>query len=269
MPDSGTPDRSRRHDVPMKNALLRLTAAVLALAALVFPGFGVPDLLVTWDRGWQVVLEAGWGLFMTALVAGPLLTIAVAPGRSAPAAVQLWVVSGSLLVASALEADPRAAALGAGLALCVGAVTLPGAVRPRLSREVRLHLPVLLVATLGAVPWLRYAAGQVAADRRGRHGGDGADITVGVDHHAVQAALAIALVLLPLLAALWEPGRRYVATCVAGASAYLALVAWAHPGTPAAIPPPWAALALAWSVALAVTGWSSRSRRLVDVPDPS
>lgn len=252
--------------MPVKSLLVRLVAGVLAVAALVFPGFGIPDLLVTWDPAWQVVLEAGWGLFMTILVAAALLTVVVAPGRAAPALVQLWVAAGCVLVAAALGTDAHAALLGLGLVACGTMVSLSRAVRPWLPREVRLDVPLLAVAAVGAVPWLRYAAGEASADRQRL---DGADITVGVDHHAVQAALAIAFVVLPLLAATWEAGRRYLTTCVAVASAYLGLVALAHPVTPAAIGPVWSALAMAWPIALLVAGWTARGRAAVEAPDPA
>ncbi len=250
--------------MPLRTLLLRLVAAVLAVAALVFPGFGIPDLLVTWDPDWQVVLEAGWGLFMTVLVAASLLTVVVAPRRAAPALVQLWVAAGCVLVAAALGTDAHAAVLGLGLVACAAVVSLPRAVRPWLPREVRLDVPLLVAAGLGAVPWLRYAADEGRADRQ-RLGG--ADITVGVDHHAVQSALAIAFVVLPLLAATWEVGRRYLTTCVAVGSAYLALVALTHPVTPAAIARTWSALAMAWAFALLVTGWTARSRTAVEAAD--
>jgi len=252
--------------VPVKTLLLRLVAAVLAAAALVFPGFGIPDLLVTWDPDWQVVLEAGWGLFMTVLVAAALLTVAVAPGRAAPALAQLWVAAGCVLAAAALGTDTHAAVLGLGLVACAAAVSLPRAVRPWLPRGSGLAVPLLVVAAVGAVPWLGYAAGEASADRQRA---DWADITVGVDHHAVQTALAIAFVVLTLLAAAWEAGRRYLTTCVAVASAYLGLVALTHPVTPAAIGPAWSALVMAWALAVLVSGWTARGRAAVEAPDPA
>lgn len=248
----------------VRNVLLRLLAAVLAAAALVFPGFGVPDLLVTWDPAWQVVLEAGWGVFMTVLVAVPLLTIAVAPGRAGPALAQLWVCVGCVLAASVLAADPPATVLGLGLAACTGLVTLLGGKRPSSWRGAP-DAPLLVVALLGAVPWLGYAVAEARADRQHL---DGADITVGVDHHALQAALALALVVLPLLAAVRGPGRRYLTTCVAAAASYLAVVALAHPSTPGGIGRTWSPLALGWCVALLLAGWAAERRFRTTAPTP-
>ena len=50
--------------------LLRVLAGVFALSWLGLPGFGLIDLSVTLspDPSWQGVLEAGWGLYMTAFV---------------------------------------------------------------------------------------------------------------------------------------------------------------------------------------------------------
>jgi hypothetical protein len=69
----------------------RVLAAFFALTWLVLPGFGLIDLSVTWDTDWHVVLEAGWGVFMTVLVGGSFLAATVAPYRTAPAEAVLLV----------------------------------------------------------------------------------------------------------------------------------------------------------------------------------
>ena len=66
----------------MRLLAVRVLAVLCALTWLVLPGFGVIDLSVTWDPGWPVVLEASWGVFMTVLVGGSFLAVAVRGARS-------------------------------------------------------------------------------------------------------------------------------------------------------------------------------------------
>jgi hypothetical protein len=67
----------------------RVLAVLFALTWLIVPGFGLIDLSVTWDPDWPVVLEASWGVFMTVLVGGSFLALALRPTRSAPALATL------------------------------------------------------------------------------------------------------------------------------------------------------------------------------------
>ena len=82
--------------------MARVLAVLCALTWLIFPGFGLIDLLVSWDADWPVVLEAGWGVVMTVLVGGSFLALAVRPHRSAPATVVLGVALAALVVSAAL-----------------------------------------------------------------------------------------------------------------------------------------------------------------------
>src|SRR5688500_18393934 len=81
--------------------MVRVLAVLFALTWLVFPGFGLIDLSVTWDPDWPVVLEATWGVFMTVLVGGAFLAAAVAPSRTAPAQATVLVTLAAWLVAVA------------------------------------------------------------------------------------------------------------------------------------------------------------------------
>ena len=62
--------------------MVRALAVLFALTWLVLPGFGLIDLSVTWDPDWPVVLEASWGVFMTVLVGGSFLAVALRPSRA-------------------------------------------------------------------------------------------------------------------------------------------------------------------------------------------
>jgi hypothetical protein len=107
--------------------------------------------------------------------------------------------------------------------------------------------PFLAVALAGAVPWAAYAAAMAEAARAGVP----LDVTVGIDHSVVQSALAVALVFLPVVAALVPPARRALGTAAGLGAAYLGLVSLAEPGYAAGLPTVWSALALGWGLTVA------------------
>jgi peptidoglycan/LPS O-acetylase OafA/YrhL len=78
------------------------------------------------------------------------------------------------------------------------------------------------------------------------------DVTMGVDHYAVQGALAVALPALAVLAACWPRGRRFLGIAVGLSAGYLGLVSFAFPATWAGLPPLGSALCMAWGAAVAV-----------------
>jgi hypothetical protein len=231
---------------------LRVVAVVCALGWLVWPGFGVPDLLVSWSPDWPVALEAGWGLFSAVVLAVAFLAIAVRPRRAAPALVQVWTAAAALAVAVPAGGELPAVPL-AGLLLAEAAVVtalvqlLPGRERVRPLAPVP-WVPLLAVALCGAVGWVAYAVAECAAAR----GGARVDVTVGVDHSVVQGALALTLAALAVVAAVWPRGRRFLGLVAGLAGGYLGLVSLASPGTPAGAGPVWSVLAAAWGVAVTV-----------------
>jgi hypothetical protein len=228
----------------------RFIAVLFALTWLVFPGFGLIDLSVTWDRDWPVVLEASWGVFMTVLVGGSLLALAVRPARAAPAAATLLVALVSMLVAAA--AGLEWPLLGYVAFLAAQLAALAALLRPR--EPVRfawgLSVPLLVAAAPGVVPWLLHAERVLAANRNDA-GVIIGDVTMGVDHYAVQGALALALPALALLAAWWPRGRRFLGISVGLCAGYLGLVSYAFPGTWAGLTPLQSALCMAWAAAVA------------------
>ena len=78
------------------------------------------------------------------------------------------------------------------------------------------------------------------------------ELTMGVDHHAVQGALAVALVALSPAAAVWPRGRRHLGLATGICAGYLGLVSFAFPATWAGFSPSWSALCMAWGAAVAV-----------------
>jgi hypothetical protein len=240
-----------RDHAPVRLLAVRLLAVLCALTWLVLPGFGLIDLSVTWDPDWPVVLEASWGVFMTVLVGGSFLAIAVRPTRAAPATTTLLVSLATWLVAAAAGLEWPLLGYVALLALQLPLVLLVPD-RERL-RPVAWSVsrPLLVLAALGIVPWLVHAERMFASNRRNAGVLIG-DVTMGVDHYAVQGALALALVVLSLVAACWPRGRRYLGTSVGLCAGYVGLVSFAFPVTWAGLSPLWSVLAMTWGGAIAV-----------------
>jgi hypothetical protein len=234
----------------VRTVLARVLAVFFALTWLVFPGFGLIDLSVSWDEDWPVVLEASWGVTMTVLVGGSFLAVAARPARTAAAEAVLLVVLATWLGSAAGGLEWQLLGYAALLVVQGGVLRAQLPTRESLQPVRWSVAPALLaVAALGVVPWLVHAADVLAGNRRGAGVAIG-DVTNGVDHHAVQGALALALVALPLLAACWPRGRRFLGSGAALCAGYVGLVSWAFPGEWAGFSPTWSVLCLAWAAAL-------------------
>jgi hypothetical protein len=235
---------------------VRLLAALFALTWFVFPGFGLIDLSVTWDPDWPVVLEASWGVFMTVLVGGSFLAVAVAPHRTVPAEATVLVTLTVWLVAGLewpLLGYVGVLVVEAGLV----AALLPARERLR-PLAVSVSRPLLAVAALGVVPWLVHAVGMFADNRRDAGVAIG-DVTMGVDHYSVQGALALALPALALLAAVWPRGRRYLGLGVGLCAGHVGVVSYAFPTSWGGFEPVWSVLCVAWAAAVALVSALPRS----------
>ena len=68
----------------MSGFAARALSGLFAVSWLVLPGFGLIDLSVTWNADWPQVLEAGWGLFATVIVAAAFVLFAVWPRTAMP-----------------------------------------------------------------------------------------------------------------------------------------------------------------------------------------
>jgi hypothetical protein len=231
----------------MRSVGLRVLAGLFAAAWLAPPGFGLVDLAVTWSPDWPQVLEAGWGLFFTFLVGAPFVLVAIRPPLSTSAVEQLAVATAALAVSAVAAAEMP-------LLWFVTALVVQTAVVGRLARPARavapaagVSAPLLLLGAAGAVPWLVYALDMWSFNRAERFD---ADITMGIDHYAVQGALGLALAAMPLLAALRVEARPFVAVCAGVAGAYLGLVSLAWPEAAGGLGRAGSAAALAWGLAL-------------------
>jgi hypothetical protein len=234
---------------------LRVLVAAFALSWLVLPGFGLIDLLVTWSASWPEVLEAGWGLFFTVLVAAPFVLVAVKPPVARPAIVQLAVATLALAISAVAAREARLGVFVAALVIetLLAAVLVP---RPLESLTVGVSRPLLALGGLGAVPWLLYAWHMWGLDRENRID---SDVTVGIDHYSVQGAVGVALALLPPLAALRPGLRPFVPVCAGLVAAYLGIVSAAWSGAAGSLGGAWSYAAIGWGLALVGLAWTQRS----------
>ncbi len=240
----------------MRVIALRSLAGLFALSWLVLPGFGLIDLSVTWDSDWPQVLEAGWGLFFTVLVGVAFWLVAIRPRVSTPAVAQLFVAAGALTVSAVLAREPRLLALSVAVALET-AIVMRVPQRVRLDRSElasQVSKPLLLIASLGAVPWVVYAFRMCSLNRQER--GD-SDVTLGIDHYSVQGAVGLAIAALAVITAVWPGGRRFVGCCTGVVSAYLGLVSFAWPDAAGGFGRAWSAAAIVWGIAFVALALAS------------
>jgi hypothetical protein len=236
-----------------------LIRALLVLCTLTWwglPGFGVIDLTVTWDPEWPVMLEAGWGVLFTVGVGLPFLVTAVRPNLARAALAQLYVVTAALVVGVVAGLEPQSwwfffmLLLEVPLIIAIAPSTHPQRDRP--------HVALLTLAVLAAPAALLYAWEMAAKNRLSL---PSADKTVEVDHYAVQAALALALLALPAVAALWPETRRLLGTSTAAMAAYLGLVSYNWPGAVGGFSTGWSLAVMVWAGAVLVATWWPRRRR--------
>ena len=251
---------------PALNALLRVLLVLCTLTWWVLPGMGLVDLSVTWDPDWPVMLEAGWGLLFTIGLGLPFLVAAARPRLARASLLQLYVVTAGLLVAVAAGLEPQAWWIFLGLALeipLVHAVALPtsNATVPatRTTRDPGPWIPRLILLTLAVVSAPIALAYAWDMSRMNRLSQLTSDITNGVDHYAVQAALAITLVALPAVAAWAATARGLLGTSAALMAAYLGVVSYNWPGVAAGFGAGWSLAVVGWALAvLAASWWPSR-----------
>ena len=248
----------------MPPLVVRPVAALLALWWWI-PFFGVIDLTVTWDPEWQVVLEAGWGLFFTFVVGLPFVLVAVRPRETPAAVVQLVVGTGVLAAAAVVSLEWQALVVASVLALATALVAALRGRPPLRPWTTGVDAPLLALAAISSVPWSVYAWQMAAANRQQL---PDADITNSVDHYSVQAAFALAMVALTAAAALRSSGRRLHGTTVAVCAIYLGLVSYSWPGTTAGFGAWWSVLTMVWGGAVGVAAWWPRSAP-TEEPQPS
>jgi len=220
---------------------------LFAFGWIVLPGFGAIDLSVTWDPDWEQVLEAGWGLYFTAIVGLPFVVMAVRPQASRACVVQLAVAAGVLAVSAVVAREIGALVLAAALVLETAMVTWLARRDWPPDRDAEVSRPLAVLAAVGTVPWLVYALDMWALNRRNLLD---ADITNSIDHYAVQGGVGLALVVLPALAAVRPGLRPLVPACTGVVSAYLGLVSYAWPEAAGGFSRAWSVAAMVWGALL-------------------
>ena len=238
--------------------LVRMLAALFAASWVVFPGFGVIDLSVTWSSEWPQVLEAGWGLFFTVLVGAAFVSVAIRPRSAGPPVAQLAVSSLTLAVSVVAGRETPLAWVAVLLALETLVVSwLAGSSWRSWAARV-VSAPMLALAAVGLVPWIVYALDMWESNREERQD---TDITNSIDHYAVQGALGLALAALPLLAALRPALTPLLGVCTGVAAAYLGLVSFAWQDAAGGFGRAWSGAALAWGLGLVAVSLVACVRR--------
>jgi hypothetical protein len=259
---------------PLLRGFLRALLVLCTLTWWVLPGMGVIDLGVTWDPDWPVMLEAGWGLLFTVGLGLPFLVAAVRPRLARAALLQLYVVTASLLLGAIAGLEPQSWWIFVGLALEIPLVhAVARQVTPRAPAVLAARsLPLLVLAGIATPVALIYAWEMARLNRLSLLT---SDITNAVDHYSVQAAIAIALVALPAVAALpmrphatrsvAAPGaRRLLGTSTALMAAYLAVVSYGWPGADGGFSAAWSVIVLVWALCVLAAAWWPSRRSLAD-----
>ena len=228
-------------------------ARVVAACAAVFWGFfffGLIDFLTPFTLGDfadHYLLETGWGLLYLVLVTVPLLVLVVRPG-AAVALLELLCAGVALVIGALLATSPPHLLPGLGVLLtaaCLAALRPPA---PSLAsaRPGRLSTVVFAV---GVLPAAAYAWEMARAT-------ENPEDTWGLDHYPAQAAFAIAVVLVALLAAYAVgrpgPGRWLAAGTAAYSAVWFGALSLTWPERVGSLGTGWGVVAITWGVALVV-----------------
>jgi hypothetical protein len=237
--------------------LVRGVALVMALTALVWPGFGLIDLSDTWSASGQPVLAGGWGLFFTVLVAVPFLVVVARPSRAAASIWTLWIACASLLLAALWSLEPHLLVLLLWLTLGTAAVAFPSVVERWHPLRLRLQVVPLAVISVTSAPWLAYAWLMAANNRQNRID---TDFTTNVDHYSLQAAMGLTVLLLAILSACWPSGRRQIGAYIGVTAGYFGALSYRWVDYPGGVPEAWALAIICWALGIASWAWWSTSR---------
>ena len=239
----------------------RVAARLVAALAAVFWGFfwfGLIDLLVVVDQDERFhehyLLESGWGLLYLVLVTVPLVVLAVRPGEPV-ALVQLTVCTGAVLVGGAWGLAWPQLLNGLGLALTVLLLARLGGASPVSWRRPD---PAVLLLAVVALP-----AAVVYGHPLARNTTDVEEITNGVSHYPMQAALGLAVVGVVGLAAATR--SRLPAWTAAFSAVWLGVESIVYPDLAASLGATGGSLTVVWGVLVVVA--VEVARRRTQAPD--
>jgi hypothetical protein len=246
-------------------------ARALAVVSAVFWGylfFGLIDLAVPLDEtpGFYAsyLLETGWGVLYTFLVAAAFVSLAVRPRLAMPLA-QLAVVA-ACLVLTALAAGSWVQLLpGVALAAtCFVLLRLTNS-RPRWpAARARVDPIVGAVALAAVVPAAIFGLDMIMGYREGRPPLD--DETWGIDHWPTQGALglsvaAVAVAVAAGVRARWT-GTAVSAGCVAVAAGWFGYWSTVYPRHAGSAGEAWGTALIGWAfVFVGVVAWRLATRR--------
>ncbi len=203
------------------------------------------------------LLETGWGVLFTILVATPLLALVRRP-RTPAFVLQVLAVSVSVAIAAVLATYSRQIVPAAGLAAT-------GILAGVLARARLLDIPgrssvsLLALAVVAAPSALTYAIDQAHSTPELPP-----DLTWGFDHRPMQAALALAILAVALLAATTVgrvAGGRLCAWTTSVAAAWLGTVSALYPDAEASLGRVAGLAAVAWGVVFVATSEVVARRR--------
>lgn len=244
---------------------LRVAAALLAaLWAVLF--FALVDLSIIfmWNDYFAdvVPLEASWGAFLTFFMVVPLIVVAVRPRRYGEAVLLAGVTTVAIIIGAALAADPRplwlaaAAAVSGAVVLALGVWGRNAGVVPTAVLNLRVTVPMAVLAVAGVPLWWPYIAH--AASAQGVLPGD---MSLGIDHWPVQAAAGIAVMLAAFLAAVLVEVRVLAAIAAAMPASAIGVTMVASAGLPVATESAlWSVFAVLWGTTVALALAAARRR---------
>ncbi len=254
--------------------LVHVPARAVAVAGAFGLGvvfFGVIDLLVPFLRDPEFydsyLLETGWGLLFAVLVAVPLVALAARPERTGPVA---QLVAASVAVAVPAVVTPAPAQLLPALGLLAAAGLQRALAEPTLGRDwadggdvrsLRIRPSVVrswALVAIAAVAAAPYAARMITAGRAGQYP---VDITWGLDHWPMQAALAICFPAVAAVAARRLPGWEVPAWTTVVSAIWLGAMSLAYPQHAGSLGQAGGLACAAWGVLLAADTLLSASTR--------
>lgn len=235
-----------------------MLAVLAALGLLYFPGLGAVDLASAMvglpSRDELASMRAAYGLVVGFLLPATLFLLAARPAGAAAPVQQVLAAAVAFLLTAAASGLWTALVGGVGL-LVLGAALgrlAPGDVGV-LPAASDAHRPLLVLAGLGAIPWLVYAGMMALRQRSGT--GPYEDFTLGVQGWSALTLFALVMVLNSIVSAFRPPGWRATLVATGVASLLFGLVGmWADevPGSPGQA---WGAAAVLWGVVLAAFPW--------------
>lgn len=217
--------------------------------------FGIVDLLTLpgWvdpRYEWKVPLEVSWGSLFTFVVAGSYVRIARNPFEPWPAIGLLSITTAALILSSTLgiDARPLPVALVIGATVAVFARLARKSTAP-FPRQWRMSWQHLVVAAAGIPLWLFYVLHALAMSREGRAD----DISWGIEHWPVQAAVGMTLALSAVLMAFWVPARSLLGVTTSLSAALIGTAMLAYPDRAGAMDNPmWGVAMVVWATVLAL-----------------